>query len=124
MKPRRLGATKPSLKPLRHDAILYWYNLNLTKSHYFPTKTNMPRCHYSNSTQFSKIIGETLHLAELTLLLISRMLYLMTAGLNPSKKYEWQAGHSHTYSFLVEFVAGLTCSVPVAVVDVDVDAGC
>ena len=122
MKPRRLGATKPSLKPLRHDAILYWYNINLTKSHYFPTKTNMPRCHYSNSTQFSKIIGETLHLAELTLLLISRMLYLMTAGLNPNKK--WQAGHSHTYSFLVEFVAGLTCSVPVAVVDVDVDAGC
>ena len=65
----------------------------------------------------------TLHFAELTSLLISRMLYLLTAGLNPNKK--WQAGHSHTYSFLVEFVAGLTCSVPVVVVvDADVDAGC
>ena len=66
----------------------------------------------------------TLHFAELTSLLISRMLYLLSTGSNPSKK--WQVGHSHTYSFsfLVEFVAGLTCSVPVAVVDVDVDAGC
>ena len=83
----------------------------------------MPRCHYGNSTHISKIFSVTLHFAELTSLLISRMLYLLTAGLNPNKK--WQAGHSHTYSFLVEFVAGLTCSVPVVVVvDADVDAGC